>query len=87
MDKIPIDTAVEVKEIYSSNYKPGATATATKEIKNGYPVWTVSLDNEQIGTTTGGGLINSMQGGSGEKDGDSYKYNYQLKNQTGDLPD
>ena len=61
MNKIPIDTTVEVKEIYSSNYKPGATVNATKKTdKNGYPIWTVSIDNQQINTTTGSGIINNV---------------------------
>ena len=71
VEKIPIDTAVEIKEIYSSNYKPGATATATKEIKDGYPVWTVSVDNTQIGTTTGSGIINNV----GKSEDGSYEWN------------
>ena len=62
VEKIPIDTTVEVKEIYSSNYKPTDPVTATKgKDKDGYPVWTVSLDNEQVGTTTGSGIINNVQ--------------------------
>ncbi len=61
VEKIPIDTTVEVKEIYSSNYKPGVPVKATKGIdEKGYPIWTVSLDNEQIGTTTGSGIINNV---------------------------
>ena len=61
MDKIPIDTAVEVKEIYSSNYRPGDTVTATKEKDEyGYPIWTASIDNTQVGSTTGSGIINNV---------------------------
>ena len=65
VNKIPIDTTVEVKEIYSSNYKPGTTVTLTKETdqetdEDGYPIWKVSLDNTQIDTTTGSGIINNV---------------------------
>ncbi|MBE6046388.1 MAG: hypothetical protein E7221_06765 [Clostridiales bacterium] len=61
MEKIPIDaTTVEVKEIYSSNYSPGETVNATKVYNNGYPVWTVSIDNTQKRTNTGSGIINNV---------------------------
>ena len=81
VDKIPIDTTVEVKEIYSSNYKPGATVNATKKTdKNGYPIWTVSLDNTQINTTTGSGIINNV-----DKNEDG-KYEWNVGGESQDVP-
>ena len=61
VEKIPIDaTTVEVKEVYSSNYSPGQKVEATKVYNNGYPVWTVSIDNTQKRTNTGSGIINNV---------------------------
>ena len=59
VEKIPIDAEVTVKEVYSSNYKPG-TVTVTKMDENGYPVWKASCDNTQINTNTGSGVINTI---------------------------
>ena len=63
VEKIPIDaTTVEVKEIYSSNYSPGQTVTLQEPVEgeNGYPVWKVSMDNRNIRTNTGSGIINNV---------------------------
>ena len=81
VDKIPIDTTVEVKEIYSSNYKPGATVNATKKTdKNGYPIWTVSIDNQQINTTTGSGIINNVD------KNEAGKYEWNVGGESPDVP-
>jgi hypothetical protein len=81
VDKIPIDTTVEVKEIYSSNYKPGDPVTASRgEDEDGYPIWKVSLDNTQINTTTGSGIINNV-----DKNEDG-QYEWNVGGESPDVP-
>lgn len=69
VDKVPIDSKLEVKEIYSSNYAPGTTAEPIMVLgENGHVVWTVSIDNTKSRNETGSGVINKIT-----KDGNNYK--------------
>jgi len=62
MDDIPLDTDLEITEIYSGNYKPvEGTKTLTKDdvrLIDGEYVYTVTFENKLIKINRGFGIIN-----------------------------
>ncbi|MBR3376765.1 MAG: hypothetical protein IKG44_03685 [Mogibacterium sp.] len=63
LDKIPLDAAVQVKEVYAADYEGNIeTALARQEIDpdTNLPMWTATFKNSRKGDVTGGSVINEM---------------------------